>query len=132
MLFLNTHIAEWKKMKIRKSSLKSSLCYWNRSFGISSGWIQGKIKTTNTLLQSFLSKNKYFANKYKIEKKVVYFLFYFEHIASVKIYPGVKLMFLKWKQNKNPEKEWRSNFIFQIVWKSISHCSAWEVELFPR
>ena len=28
-------------------------------------------------LQSFPGKNKYFANKYKIEKKAVYFLFYF-------------------------------------------------------
>lgn len=34
-------------------------------------------------LQSFPGKNKYFANKYKIEKKVVYFLFYFEHIAHL-------------------------------------------------
>ena len=28
-------------------------------------------------LQAFPGKNKYFANEYKIENKVVYFLFYF-------------------------------------------------------
>lgn len=34
-------------------------------------------------------------------------------------------MFLKWKQNKSPKREWKvSNFIFQIVWKSSAHCSA--------